>query len=241
MVLESLDIEKLVLGCSYVGSVVYANYVMPYVKSPGPWQVMNSSLADFERKYIGLRIYKRKDRLTFMYNNYTHFGNNFNDMLLTDVAHAASAAGIWQFEVDGGWYTTAGNIGKQVNWMSNIGDWIAHKVKFPHGPMPVFSVDSAAPTSKVFQDHPEWPRLDEQGKPADLHGTEGAGLNTMCFGTLWKNYIKGKILTLVKALGLKYVNLDLTVLTSAYVMDTRSGDVMLPAILIIKVSVCKRM
>jgi alpha-galactosidase len=190
-----------------------------------------------------------------MYNNYTHFGDNFNDTLLTDVAHAASAAGIRQIEVDGGWYTTTGNIGKQINWMSNTGDWMVDKVKSPYGLRPVYdticqlsmerrlmiSVGSAASTSKVFQDHSEWPILDEQGKPTDLHGTGGADLNTMCFGTLCKNYIKGKILTLVKALGLKYVSLDLTVLTSAYVMDIGSGDVMLPAILIIKVSVCKRM
>ena len=75
------------------------------------------------------------------------------------------------------------------------------------------------------EDHPEWEVQEENGRPVNLHvpGSD-MDLNTMCFGTDWKDYIKYKILNLTKDLGLKFVKLDLTVLTSAYIINTaKSG------------------
>ncbi|MBK6285297.1 MAG: hypothetical protein IPF54_23965 [Draconibacterium sp.] len=40
-----------------------------------------------------------------------------------------------------------------------------------------------------------------------------------CFTTGWKNYIRDKILSLVKEHGLEYVKLDFAILTSAYRFD----------------------
>ena len=214
-------------------------FVIPYVKSSDPWHTMNNELADFQRRHMGLRIFENKKRPGFMYNNYRPFGSKFNDTLLISVAKAAAESGIRQFEVDCGWHTTVGNIGKKVEWIANTGDWIVDPVKFPNGLKPVFdtvrklgmqpglwiSVGSAASNSRVFKEHPEWAVLDSNGHPVDLHDpAAGFDLNTMCFGTGWKDYIKEKILQLIKEFDLKFLKLDLTVLTSAYLIDpARSG------------------
>jgi len=194
---------------------------------------MNNELADFERRHMGLRIFADKNRPTFMYNNYRPFGSRFDDTLLISLARAAAESGVQQFEIDCGWHTTMGNIGKKIEWIANTGDWIVDKEKFPNGLKPVFdtvrklgmepglwiSVGSAASTSRVFKDHPEWAAVDKNGHFANMHDISDWDLNTMCFGTGWKEYIKGKILELVKDYGLKFVKLDLTALTSAYIID----------------------
>ncbi|MDP4131625.1 MAG: alpha-galactosidase [Bacteroidota bacterium] len=205
-------------------------FLIPYIKSSNPWRAMNNELSSFERKYMGLRIFETSNRPEFMYNNYRPFGSDISDTLLISLAKAAASSGIRQFEVDCGWHTTAGNIGKKIEWIDNTGDWIIDKIKFPNGLKPVFdtirrlgmepglwiSVGSAASASAVFKQHPEWAVQDEQGHPADLHSTYENDLHTMCFGTGWKNYIQAKILELVKDLGLRFIKVDLTVVTSAY-------------------------
>ena len=168
---------------------------------------MNTSLADFVRLHMGLRINEIKNRPVMMYNNYIPFNDRLNDTLIVNLAKIASECGIKQFEIDCGWHTTQANIGKSVSWISNTGDWMVDKTKFPDGLKPVFdeirkegmepglwiSVGSAAGKSKVFQDHPEWAVRNEKGESVDLHTNGGVDLNTMCFGTEWTGYIKKKI------------------------------------------------
>jgi alpha-galactosidase len=214
-------------------------FVIPYVNSADPWMIMNTSLADFVRRHMGLRINEIKKRPTVMYNNYIPFFDNFNDTLLMNLAEVASECGVKQFEIDAGWHTAQGTIGKKVSWSETMGDWIVDKSKFPNGLTPVFdkirkegmepglwiSVGSASSTSKVFEEHPEWAVRDENGKTVNLHNTGGSStLSTMCFGTEWTGYIKKKILDLVHEVGLGFVKLDLTIATSAYVTDyNKSG------------------
>lgn len=215
-------------------------FIIPYAKSADPWLTMNNELADFQRRHMGFRIFENKKRPVFMYNNYRPFGSEFNDTLLISLAKAAAESGIRQFEVDCGWHTTEGNIGKKVEWIANTGDWLVDKRKFPNGLEPVLdivrrlgmepglwmSVGSAAGTSNVFKQHPEWAALDKNGRPSDLHDPSSYNwdLNTMCFGTGWKEYTKNKILELVKEHDLKFLKLDLTVATSAYLIDNeRAG------------------
>jgi alpha-galactosidase len=213
-------------------------FVIPYANSADPWMIMNTSLADFVRRHMGLRINEIAKRPSVMYNNYIPFGDRYNDSLLLILANLASECGVKQFEIDCGWHTTEENIGKNVSWISNTGDWLVDKTKFPGGLKPVFdkirkmgmepglwiSVGSASNKSKVFQDHPEWAVRNEKGEAADLHTTGGVDLNTMCFGTEWSGFIKKKLLDLVKEVGLSFVKLDLSVVTSAYVTDyNKSG------------------
>jgi alpha-galactosidase len=212
-------------------------FVIPYVNSSDPWKIMNTSLSDFVRRHMGLRINEIKKRPTVMYNNYVPFSDRLNDTLIISLAKVASECGVKQFEIDCGWHIAKGNSGKNVSWIGNTGDWIVDKTKFPNGLKPVFdeirkggmepglwiSVGSAASTSNVFQDHPEWAIRDEKGKTVNHHSQGDYDLNTMCFGTEWTGYIKKKILDLVHEVGLGFVKLDLTVATSAYVTDYKKA------------------
>ena len=212
-------------------------FAIPYVNSSDPWTIMNTSLADFVRRHMGLRINEIKKRPTVMYNNYVPFDDRFNDTLLITLAKVASECGVKQFEIDCGWHTAQDNTGKKVSWVANTGDWIVDKTKFPNGLKPVFdeirnagmepglwiSVGSAASASKVFQDHPEWAIRNEMGESVNYHSEGDYDLNTMCFGTEWTGYIKGKILDLIHEVGLSFVKLDLTIATSAYITDYKKS------------------
>jgi alpha-galactosidase len=214
-------------------------FVIPYVNTSDPWLIMNTSLSDFQRRHMGLRINEFKNRPTAIYNNYVPFYEGFNDVLMDSLSKVAAECGVSHFEIDCGWHTTYGNIGKNVGWMEETGDWIVNKNKFPAGLKPVFdkikargmvpglwiSVGSAARTSRVFKEHPEWTIKNKEGNTVNYHDLSGdkLDLNTMCFGTEWKDYIKTKILDLVREVGLGMVKLDLTVLTSAYVADTQKA------------------
>ena len=103
--------------------------------------------------------------------------------------------------------------------------------KFPDGIKPVFeeirklgmkpglwiSVGSAAKASQALKNNPEWAVRDDNGDLVNLHSPDSERDQwTMCFGTEWKEYIKNKILNLVRELNLSYVKLDLSVVTSAY-------------------------
>ncbi len=209
-------------------------FVIPYVNSSDPWQIMNTSLSDFERRHMGLRIFEFKNRPVISSNSWVPFRSELNDSLIINVSKAAVDCGIQLFTLDVGWYVTDGNINKKMNWDFNLGDWIVDKIKFPNGLKPVFaetkkmglksclwiSVGTVSKnTAKVFKDHPEWAVKDENGSPANLHSSDKNNMITMCFGTAWKDDIKIKILKLVKECGLSYVKLDLSILTSAYVSD----------------------
>lgn len=212
-------------------------FLIPYINSADPWKIMNTSLSDFVRRHMGLRINEISKRPTVMYNNYVPFNFRINDTLMTSLARVASECGIKQFEIDCGWHVAEGNIGKDASWIENTGDWIVDKTKFPNGLKPVFdeirkygmepglwiSVGSAATNSSVFHDHPEWAVKDEKGEPANLHSPGNYNLNTMCFGTEWTGYIKKKILDLVHEVGLSFIKLDLSVVTSAYTTDYKES------------------
>lgn len=212
-------------------------FIIPYVNAADPWPVMNTALTDFTRRHMGLRIHEIPKRPTIMYNNYVPFDDHFTDTLLLQLSTVASQCGIKQFEIDCGWYTTGGNKGKPVSWIENTGDWIPDSVKFSRGLKPVFdsirkggmepglwiSVGSASATAMVFKEHPEWAVRNEKGEPVNRHTPGGIDLNTMCFGTDWLNYIKNKILQLVRNEGLGFVKLDLSVVTSAYITDVKQS------------------
>jgi alpha-galactosidase len=209
-------------------------FVMPYVNTSDPWQVMNTSLEDFERNNMGLRFFGLKKRSIISSNTWNPFRREFNDSLITDVCKAASECGIQLYTIDDGWFRNAGNPGNDQSWNYNLGDWTPDKNKFPNGLKPVFdktkkmglesglwiALASVSKTgSQVFQQHPEWAVRDTNGEPQNLHSSGNKYVVTMCFGTDWKDYIKNKIINLVKELNLSYVKLDLSILTSAYVSD----------------------
>ncbi len=198
-------------------------FTMVYNGHQDPDEMLNTAVPDFVRKHLGIRLSELKEKPTFVYNTWNPFKKDINERLIMELAKAAAWAGMKEFVIDDG-------------WQDSYGDWGIDKKKFPNGLKPVFdyikslgmkpglwvSVGSAAPASKVFQQHPEWFVKDENGKLTSLHGE--ADKYTACFSTGWRDYIKGVLTKLMLENGLEYLKLDFAVVTSPYVFDhTKSG------------------
>lgn len=191
-------------------------FTMVYNNHKDPDEIMNTSVPDFVRKHLGIRLSELKQKPTFVYNTWVPFKKEINEKLIMELAKSAADAGMKEFVIDDG-------------WADNYGDWIIDMSKFPNGLKPVFdyikslgmkpgiwvSVGSASPSSKVFKAHPDWFVLDENQQPTNLHIEDNA-IRTACFGTGWYGYIKDVLMKLSLEYGLEYLKLDFTVVTSPY-------------------------
>ncbi len=208
-------------------------FIALYQETPDPYLCMNTTVADFVRKYMGIRLAELDKKPAFVYNTWIPFRHQINDTLIYELANAAAACGAEEFIIDDGWQTNANPVDDQIQY----GDWDIDKKKFPDGLKPVFdsikalgmkpglwiSMAGASPDSKVFKEHPEWFIQNKDGSLENLHSS-GGHLKTACFGTGWVDHIKSKILYLVKEHGLEYAKLDFAIVTSAYRYDrTYSG------------------
>lgn len=185
-----------------------------------PTRFIEGTVSDFVRKFMGIRLTEIPQRPTFVYNTWKPFRREVNEKLIMDLADAAADCGLEEFIIDDGW---------QVGF----GDWEIDYEKFPNGLKPVFdyikskgmkpglwlSMGAASTNSKVFNEHPEWFVNDRDGDFVNLHSEHEQGRYSACFTSGWKDYIKGKILNLVKEHGLEYVKLDFAIVASAYRFD----------------------
>jgi alpha-galactosidase len=200
-------------------------FSMVYNHQKTPDNILNLTVPDFVRKFMGIRLSELKEKPTFVYNTWEPFYKNINEKLVKELAKAAADAGMKEFIIDDG-------------WQDSYGDWGIDMKKFPNGLKPVFdyikslgmkpglwvSIGSASPDSKVYKAHPEWFVIDKNGKPTSLHAPDDKEKFTACFGTGWYDYIKGILLKLSVDYGLEYFKLDFAVVTSAYTYDhTQSG------------------
>ncbi len=184
-----------------------------------PETVIEGPVSDFVRKYMGIRLAEIPVKPTFVYNTWNPFRREVNEKLIMELADAAAACGVEEFVIDDGW---------QVGF----GDWEIDYKKFPGGLKSVFdyikskgmkpglwmSMGAASVDSKVYKEHPEWFVRDKNGEITNLHSL-GQDRKTACFTTGWKDYIKSKVLGLVKEHGLEYIKLDFAIVTSAYMFD----------------------
>lgn len=196
-------------------------FTMVYNNHKDPDEILNTSVPDFIRKHMGIRLSELKEKPTFVYNTWHPFGKKIDEKLLMELARAAAAAGMKEFIIDDG-------------WQDSYGDWGIDKTKFPNGLKPVIdyikllgmkpglwvSIGTASPGSKVYQQHPEWFVKDKNGKPTSLLIND-ADKYTACFGTGWYGYIKGVLTRLVEDYGLEYLKLDFSVVTSPYRFDPK--------------------
>ncbi|MBC8152479.1 MAG: alpha-galactosidase [Bacteroidetes bacterium] len=195
-----------------VFTIVYNNY-------KDPDEVLNTTVPDFVRKHMGIRLSVLKQKPTFVYNTWTPFKKNIDEKLIRELATAAAKAGMKEFVIDDG-------------WQDKYGDWGVDKTKFPNGLKPVFdhikslglkpglwvSIGTAAPDSKVYRDHPDWFVEDAAGKPTSLVIND-ADKYTACFGTGWYGHINTVLSRLISDYGLEYLKLDFSVVTSPYRFD----------------------
>jgi alpha-galactosidase len=208
-------------------------FIALYSGTDDGFSVINGTVNDYVRKFLGSRLSAIHDKPLFAYNTWNPFRTFITDSLIRDVAKAASECGIKEFIIDDGWEYNAGKKSSVKGWGENYGDWLTDRNKFPGDLAATFdyirslgmkpglwiSVGSATEDAKVFRDHPEWFIKTKKGTPGNNHvGWEGSTeFYTSCFGTNWISYIKSVILRLVKEHGLAYAKLDLSVVTSAYI------------------------
>ena len=191
-------------------------FTMVYNNEKDPQQLLNTVLPDFIRKHMGIRLSGFKEKPTFVYNTWHPFKGDINEKLMMEVAKAAADAGMKEFVIDDG-------------WQDNLGDWGINKEKFPNGLKPLIdyikslgmkpglwvSIGTAAPNSKVYQQHPEWFVADANGKPTSLVIAD-KDKYTACMGTGWYGHIKEVLNRLTLEYGLEYLKLDFSVVTSPY-------------------------
>ncbi|MBK9391909.1 MAG: alpha-galactosidase [Bacteroidetes bacterium] len=200
-----------------------------YENSNDPYEVLNTTVSDYVRLHMGIRLNQIAEKPVFVYNTWQPFLHNINEKLIFELADAAAECGAEEFIIDDG-------------WQDSYGDWGIDKVKFPNGLKPVFdyikskgmkpglwiSLGAAESKSVVFKEHPEWLVRKADGSPISLHADfdkmYGWESYSMCMTTGWYDHIKGVILNLVKEHGLEYIKGDFAVVTGAYTTDkTRSG------------------
>jgi len=200
-----------------------------YENSSDPYEVLNTTVSDYVRLYMGTRLSQIPEKPVFVYNTWEPFLHNINEKLIYELADAAAECGVEEFIIDDG-------------WQDSYGDWGINKEKFPNGLKPVFdyikskgmkpgvwiSLGAAESKSRVFREHPEWLVRKADGSPISLHADFDKMYDwetySMCMTTGWYDYIKGVILGLVREHGLEYIKGDFAVVTGAYTTDkTRSG------------------
>jgi len=189
------------------------------------WQdAFDGHLADYIRKYMGVKLFERKEMPTFLYNTWDPFRKDINEKLIIELVDEVAPTGVEYFIIDDG-------------WQDNRGDWNVDKNKFPNGLTTVtdyiiskgmkpglwFSVTDVYTESKMYQTHREWVVLNKDGKEENLH-TNLKGEVTMCLCTPWFDYIRDKISSYVSSCNIGYLKLDISAVRSAYVQDPqRSG------------------
>ena len=206
-------------------------FTAPYAKCLDPSRVVEGAVSDYVRKHMGVRVEQIPRKPMFVYNTWVPFTTHIDAKLIRELADAAAECGIEEFVIDDGWQINIsdGKYGR--------GDWAVDEKKFPGGLKPTFdyikskgmrpglwlSLAWADPASAPMKEHPEWFVKDKAGNLANLHTTNGKS-RTACMATPWREYIRDRILGLVKDHGLAYVKLDLAIATSAYVYDdVRTG------------------
>ena len=178
--------------------------------------VLNQTVQDYVRKYMGIRLTQIQERPTFVYNTWQPFELNISEELIKETAEAAAQAGIKEYVIDDG-------------WQDAYGDWGVDYKKFPNGLKPVVdhikslgmkagiwvSIGTASPNSKVYREHPEWFCTNKEGEAFSLL-SGGNDKRTACFSTGWSDYITDVLARLVDEYGFEYLKLDFSVVSSPY-------------------------
>ena len=206
-----------------------------YVFTSPKWQNgFEGGYKEFLRKYLGASLLSKNHNPLFLYNTWRPFEDNIDEKLLKNCADKLSTTGADLFIIDAGWYKYSG-------------DFIPDSSRFPHGIKAVcdyirskgmqagiwFTVAGVNAKSKIALQHPDWLIKDKNGKAANLHSMAiykdgpqwGDALKTMSLGSPYYDYIKNCISAYIKELGVTYVKLDLSMLSSAYVYQpSLTGD-----------------
>jgi len=100
-------------------------FTMVYNNRKTTDEILNITVPDFVRKYMGIRLSELTEKPTFVYNTWEPFNKNIDEKLVMELAKAAADAGMKEFIIDDG-------------WQESYGDWGIDMQKFPNGLKPVF-------------------------------------------------------------------------------------------------------
>ena len=209
-------------------------FICPYANSPGPEKVLFGPVADFVRRHLGIRAAELKGKPQYAFNTWFPFRDNISEALILELAEAAADCGAKDFQIDAGWHCNENGPPNEL-WSLALGDYLVDKKKFPRGLKPVFervrelgmrpglwmSISTASLKSRVFREHPEWMVRDRQGQPSYLHNDQSAYKNmcTACLTTGWYDHVKAAMAGQIRENGLKYIKIDLAMITGAYRFD----------------------
>ena len=190
------------------------------------WQdAFEGDLATFIRKYMGVKLFMRKQMPHFIYNTWNPFGQDINEQLIKESSDILGQTGCEYFIMDDG-------------WQDNYGDWNVDRKKFPNGMKPVcdyirskgmipglwISLCAVSDKSVILKEHPEWVVRDLHGKMTNLDG-DSPEVVTMNLSTGWYNYINSKINYYADSLGIGYFKIDLASVRSAHKLNNiEAGD-----------------
>ncbi|MEI8291429.1 MAG: alpha-galactosidase, partial [Verrucomicrobiota bacterium] len=129
-------------------------FLMPY--QGDVWQdAFGNGLAQFTRKYLGVKLFEKNPAPTFFYNTWNPFKTKISSALIKQIADVTAKAGVEYLIMDDG-------------WANNYGDWETDTNKFPGGLKPVcdyiiskgmkpglwISAAHVENKSRVFAEHP---------------------------------------------------------------------------------------
>ena len=199
-----------------------AVFTAVFHQTSNPTEVLETTVSDYVRRYMGVRFEALEKKPMFVYNTWSPFTKNVNEKLIDELSEATAQCGVEEFIIDDGW---------QVDY----GDWRVNKEKFPNGLKGVFdhvkrlgmkpglwiTLATSGEGAPVFKEHPEWFVKDSTGDFCNLHwpANEMGWIKTACMTTGYADYITDVIKGLAKDHGLAYAKLDFAVTASAYIYD----------------------
>jgi alpha-galactosidase len=209
-------------------------FICPYADAPGPEKVLFGPVADFVRRHLGIRAAELQGKPQFAFNTWFPFKDRISEKLILELVEGAAECGAKDFQIDAGWHRNE-NSPPNDPWWSALGDYLVDEKKFPRGLKPVFarvrelgmrpglwmSLATMSKKSRVFREHPEWAIRDRQGRPAYMHSDMSAyeDMYTACLTTGWYDHVKAAMTKQISENGLKYIKIDLAMITGAYRFD----------------------
>lgn len=84
-------------------------FLSPYLNTANPAEILNTTISDFVRKNMGIRLAKMPHIPTSVYNTWVPFRGDMTTASVIDVAQKAADCGFRYFVMDAGWNTIDGN------------------------------------------------------------------------------------------------------------------------------------
>ena len=213
--------------------VMYDTDLMPFERTLGAGEQFTTACASilpFKRadgfrdpqwrlpSYTAHVLERRVDRAgpPWIYNTWEPFERSIDHDTTMQLIDAAAAMGMDVFTIDDGWQLEYGE--NAVNTTAYPGglDPILSALEKKEMRLGLWIPMAAIGTSTaVYQEHPEWAALDQDGKPKTTETAAGTKA-VMCMASAYRETVAARILDAIGRFRLAYIKLDLTTIFNAY-------------------------